>query len=95
MEINIGDYYYQIDNGYVFLAILIICIIGIVIYRKTRNMLILPMVTFICGLLLKQHFFTVNIGDTYYMISYFFIGLASALIFTMYIIIKRKQRNKV
>ena len=96
MEINVGDYYFEIDNEYILLIILIISIIGVILYRRKKNILILPLVLVIYGLLLKGHFLIINIGDTYYLISYFFIELAIAALFTLvYFLFKKDVLGKI
>jgi hypothetical protein len=59
-----------------------------------KILVLFGVMSFILGLILKNSYLDINLKDTYYMISYFYIGLIILLIIMIVIFIKKK-RNEI
>ncbi len=55
--------------------------------------LILILIILIVGFFVKDNYFTLNLKDTYFVISYLYIALFLALIMIVITLIKRKKIN--
>lgn len=95
MEINVGDYYFEIDNWYILLILFILGLGAIFLYRKKKNFYIFPLVIAVFGLLLKGHSVTLNIYDINYSVSYFYIGLLIATLSSLVYFIFAKNTSKI
>ncbi len=59
-----------------------------------KKFLLIPLFLITIGFFMKELFVTINIGDTYYMISYFFLGLGSAFLSILFYFFFLKKRIK-
>lgn len=58
---------------------------------KSKTTIILAIITVLVYLYFSDYFFTINIYDTYYLISYFYVGTLVAILIGLYYLIFSKK----
>ncbi len=57
--------------------------------KSNQVIVLFGIISFVLGFILKNKYLDINVKDTYYMISYFYIGLIILLISIIIIFIKK------
>lgn len=58
---------------------------------KSKTTIILTLGTVLVYLYFTDYFFTINIYDTYYLISYFYVGVFVAILIGLYFLLFKRS----